>query len=95
MPRPVPALPAAYNVDYFSFPWNEFDLKSSWSVMTKRKKTHIDGIRLENASWRIFAMLLSLGDVSSPLPSPLFRQMDAAKVGFAAGGTGIIALEKG
>ncbi|KAI3661739.1 hypothetical protein MP638_003747 [Amoeboaphelidium occidentale] len=40
------------NVDYFSFEWDELDLKSSWSLMTKRKKTHTDGLRLENASWR-------------------------------------------
>ena len=41
-----------FNVDYFSHPWNEMDLKASWSVITKRKYSHTDGVRLENASWR-------------------------------------------
>jgi hypothetical protein len=40
------------NVDYLSHPWTEMDLKNSWSLITKRKKTYVDGIRLENASWR-------------------------------------------
>eukprot|EP00158_Paraphelidium_tribonemae_P002533 Partr_v1_DN25447_c0_g1_i2_m53744 putative Protein phosphatase type 1 complex subunit Hex2 Reg1 len=53
MPSSLPS--AAYepfNVDYFSHNWDEFDLKASWSKITKHKKTYIDGIRLENASWR-------------------------------------------
>lgn len=40
------------NVDYFSHNWTETDLKSSWSVITKYKLSHADGLRLENASWR-------------------------------------------
>lgn len=40
------------NVDYFSHNWDEFDLKNSWSLMTKHKRTYFDGVRLENASWR-------------------------------------------
>jgi hypothetical protein len=41
-----------FNVDYFSHEWDEMDLKSSWSAMTKQKRSRADGIRLENASWR-------------------------------------------
>ena len=41
-----------YNVDYFSHNWTEGDLKQSWSIITKRKKTYVDGVRLENASRR-------------------------------------------
>jgi hypothetical protein len=31
------------------------DLAASWRVMTKQKKSVVNGIRLENASWRTWA----------------------------------------
>ncbi|KAI7872327.1 hypothetical protein BDF14DRAFT_1713389, partial [Spinellus fusiger] len=39
-------------VDYLSYKFDEMDLAASWRVMTKQKKDIINGIRLENASWR-------------------------------------------
>ncbi|KAI9004856.1 hypothetical protein CLU79DRAFT_724048 [Phycomyces nitens] len=42
-------------VDYLSYKFDEMDLAASWRVMTKKKKTVVDGIRLENASWRTWA----------------------------------------
>ncbi|KAI9260178.1 hypothetical protein BY458DRAFT_440135 [Sporodiniella umbellata] len=42
-------------VDYLSYKFDEMDLAASWRVMTKQKKEVVDGIRLENASWRTWA----------------------------------------
>ncbi|CAO3676197.1 unnamed protein product [Rhizopus stolonifer] len=42
-------------VDYLSYHFDEMDLAASWRVMTKQKKDVVDGIRLENASWRTWA----------------------------------------
>ncbi|CEJ04921.1 Putative Regulation of carbohydrate metabolism-related protein [Rhizopus microsporus] len=42
-------------VDYLSYQFDEMDLAASWRVMTKQKKDIVDGIRLENASWRTWA----------------------------------------
>ncbi|KAL9541996.1 hypothetical protein MBANPS3_008831 [Mucor bainieri] len=42
-------------VDYLSYKFDEMDLAASWRVMTKQKKDVVDGIRLENASWRTWA----------------------------------------
>ncbi|KAG1252410.1 hypothetical protein G6F68_011798 [Rhizopus microsporus] len=42
-------------VDYLSYKFDEMDLAASWRVMTKQKKDIVDGIRLENASWRTWA----------------------------------------
>jgi hypothetical protein len=42
-------------VDYLSYTFDEMDLAASWRVMTKQKKDVVDGIRLENASWRTWA----------------------------------------
>ncbi|KAI9243692.1 hypothetical protein BY458DRAFT_561157 [Sporodiniella umbellata] len=43
------------NVDYLSYNFNEMDLAASWRVLTKQKLNIINGIRLENASWRTWA----------------------------------------
>ncbi|KAI8972341.1 hypothetical protein BDB01DRAFT_810320 [Pilobolus umbonatus] len=42
-------------VDYLSYQFDEMDLAASWRVMTKQKKEIVDGLRLENASWRTWA----------------------------------------
>lgn len=42
-------------VDYLSYRFDEMDLAASWRVMTKQKKQVVNGIRLENASWRTWA----------------------------------------
>ncbi|KAI8381585.1 uncharacterized protein BYT42DRAFT_567071 [Radiomyces spectabilis] len=42
-------------VDYLSYRFDEMDLAASWRVVTKQKNDIIDGIRLENASWRTWA----------------------------------------
>ncbi|KAI8988571.1 hypothetical protein BDF20DRAFT_856494 [Mycotypha africana] len=42
-------------VDYLSYNFDEMDLAASWRVMTQQKKQVVDGIRLENASWRTWA----------------------------------------
>ncbi|CEJ02837.1 Putative Proteophosphoglycan ppg4 [Rhizopus microsporus] len=43
------------NVDYLSYNFDEMDLAASWRVLTKQKLNIINGIRLENASWRTWA----------------------------------------
>ncbi|KAI8090907.1 uncharacterized protein B0P05DRAFT_527918 [Gilbertella persicaria] len=43
------------NVDYLSYKFDEMDLAASWRVLTKQKMTIVNGIRLENASWRTWA----------------------------------------
>ncbi|ORX43711.1 hypothetical protein DM01DRAFT_1329558 [Hesseltinella vesiculosa] len=42
-------------VDYLSYKFDEMDLAASWRMMTKQKKDVVNGIRLENASWRTWA----------------------------------------
>lgn len=42
-------------VDYLSYQFDEMDLAASWRVMTKQKKDIVNGLRLENASWRTWA----------------------------------------
>ncbi|KAI9276692.1 hypothetical protein BDA99DRAFT_493895 [Phascolomyces articulosus] len=42
-------------VDYLSYRFDEMDLAASWRVMTKQKKDVVNGLRLENASWRTWA----------------------------------------
>lgn len=42
-------------VDYLSYRFDEMDLAASWQVMTKQKKDIVNGLRLENASWRTWA----------------------------------------
>ncbi|KAI9033919.1 hypothetical protein CLU79DRAFT_883008 [Phycomyces nitens] len=42
-------------VDYLSYHFDEMDLAASWRVMTKQKKDIVNGLRLENASWRTWA----------------------------------------
>ncbi|KAI9492023.1 hypothetical protein BDB00DRAFT_930085 [Zychaea mexicana] len=42
-------------VDYLSYRFDEMDLAASWRVMTKQKKDIVNGLRLENASWRTWA----------------------------------------
>lgn len=43
------------NVDYLSYKFDEMDLAASWRMLTKQKLTIVNGIRLENASWRTWA----------------------------------------
>ncbi|KAI8372600.1 hypothetical protein EDC96DRAFT_477027 [Choanephora cucurbitarum] len=43
------------NVDYLSYKFDEMDLAASWRMLTKQKMTIVNGIRLENASWRTWA----------------------------------------
>ncbi|KAI8975652.1 hypothetical protein BDF20DRAFT_914538 [Mycotypha africana] len=43
------------NVDYLSYKFDEMDLAASWRVLTKQKLSIVNGIRLENASWRTWA----------------------------------------
>jgi hypothetical protein len=43
------------NVDYLSYTFDEMDLAASWRVLTKQKLNIVNGIRLENASWRTWA----------------------------------------
>lgn len=43
------------NVDYLSYKFDEMDLAASWRVLTKQKLNIVNGIRLENASWRTWA----------------------------------------
>lgn len=43
------------HVDYLSHDWKNENVWISWKVMTKQKKIFDNGIRLENASWRVWA----------------------------------------
>lgn len=43
------------NVDYLSHDWKQENVFASWKAMTKQKKKINNGIRLENASWRVWA----------------------------------------
>ncbi|RUS31910.1 hypothetical protein BC938DRAFT_476779 [Jimgerdemannia flammicorona] len=51
-PKLSAVLGAGICVDYLSYNFDEMDLAASWKVMTKQKKDIVNGIRLENASWR-------------------------------------------
>ncbi|KAG0170645.1 hypothetical protein DFQ28_000168 [Apophysomyces sp. BC1034] len=42
-------------VDYLSYDFDEFDLAASWQRVTKQKNDIVNGLRLENASWRTWA----------------------------------------
>ncbi|KAF7722085.1 hypothetical protein EC973_003700 [Apophysomyces ossiformis] len=42
-------------VDYLSYDFDEFDLAASWQRVTKEKNDIVNGLRLENASWRTWA----------------------------------------
>ncbi|GAA99265.1 hypothetical protein E5Q_05959 [Mixia osmundae IAM 14324] len=42
-------------VDYLSHQWDETDVWASWKAMTKHKNEIVNGVRLENASWRTWA----------------------------------------
>ncbi|CAG8445005.1 8388_t:CDS:2 [Ambispora gerdemannii] len=43
-------------VDYLSHEWKkEDDIWTSWKMMSKQKKEIVNGVRLENASWRTWA----------------------------------------
>lgn len=39
-------------VDYLSHEWSEEDVWASWRATTKHKANIVNGLRLENASWR-------------------------------------------
>lgn len=39
-------------VDYLSHNWREEDVWRSWRSMTRQKNAIVNGMRLENASWR-------------------------------------------
>ncbi|ORX93263.1 hypothetical protein K493DRAFT_316114 [Basidiobolus meristosporus CBS 931.73] len=42
-------------VDYLAHEWNGDDLRTSWRIIAKSKKTLDNGVRLENACWRSWA----------------------------------------
>ncbi|KAF9143886.1 hypothetical protein BG015_000277 [Linnemannia schmuckeri] len=51
--RLIPAVRPALAIDYLGNGWsNEDDIAASWKFMTKQKNDLINGLRLENASWR-------------------------------------------
>ncbi|KAF8942133.1 hypothetical protein BGZ47_006786 [Haplosporangium gracile] len=54
--RLIPVNPPAAAIDYLGNGWNnEDDIAASWKFMTKQKNDLINGLRLENASWRNWA----------------------------------------
>ncbi|KAF9965113.1 hypothetical protein BGZ70_005388 [Mortierella alpina] len=54
--RLIPAVRPALAIDYLGNSWsNEDDIAASWKFMTKQKNDLINGLRLENASWRNWA----------------------------------------
>jgi len=54
--RLIPAVWPALAIDYLGNTWNnEDDIAASWKFMTKQKNDLINGLRLENASWRNWA----------------------------------------
>ncbi|KAF9537709.1 hypothetical protein EC957_007791 [Mortierella hygrophila] len=54
--RLIPAVRPALAIDYLGNGWsNEDDIAASWKFMTKQKNDLINGLRLENASWRNWA----------------------------------------
>ncbi|KAJ1967807.1 protein phosphatase regulator [Dimargaris xerosporica] len=46
---------AHHCVDYFTHDWNLADLAESWKMITRKKRRVLNGQRLENASWRVWA----------------------------------------
>jgi len=54
--RVIPVIQPALAIDYLGNSWkNEDDIAASWKFMTKQKNDMINGLRLENASWRNWA----------------------------------------
>ncbi|KAG0208166.1 hypothetical protein BGX28_000781 [Mortierella sp. GBA30] len=54
--RLIPVNQPALAIDYLGNSWkNEDDIAASWKFMTKQKNDLINGLRLENASWRNWA----------------------------------------
>ncbi|KAF8963472.1 hypothetical protein BGZ46_000958 [Entomortierella lignicola] len=54
--RLIPTVRPALAIDYLGNGWcNEDDIAASWKFMTKQKNDLINGLRLENASWRNWA----------------------------------------
>lgn len=54
--RLIPVDRPALAIDYLGNGWcNEDDIAASWKFMTKQKNDLINGLRLENASWRNWA----------------------------------------
>ncbi|KAF9300406.1 hypothetical protein BGZ74_007929 [Mortierella antarctica] len=54
--RLIPTVRPALAIDYLGNSWNnEDDIAASWKFMTKQKNDLINGLRLENASWRNWA----------------------------------------
>ncbi|KAF9579778.1 hypothetical protein BGW38_003833 [Lunasporangiospora selenospora] len=54
--RLIPVDRPAFAIDYLGNGWcNEDDIAASWKFMTKQKNDLINGLRLENASWRNWA----------------------------------------
>ncbi|KAG0235550.1 hypothetical protein BGW42_005163 [Actinomortierella wolfii] len=54
--RVIPTNRPATAIDYLGNGWNnEDDIAASWKFMTKQKNDMINGLRLENASWRNWA----------------------------------------
>ncbi|KAF9195574.1 hypothetical protein BGZ50_004173 [Haplosporangium sp. Z 11] len=54
--RLIPVNQPALAIDYLGSSWkNEDDIAASWKFMTKQKHDMINGLRLENASWRNWA----------------------------------------
>ncbi|KAF9897746.1 hypothetical protein BX616_005058 [Lobosporangium transversale] len=54
--RVIPTVQPAFAIDYLGSGWNnEDDIAASWKFMTKQKNDLINGLRLENASWRNWA----------------------------------------
>ncbi|KAF9919591.1 hypothetical protein FBU30_010782 [Linnemannia zychae] len=54
--RLIPVNPPALAIDYLGNGWsNEDDIAESWKFMTKQKNDLVNGLRLENASWRNWA----------------------------------------
>ncbi|KAG0263318.1 hypothetical protein BG011_008947 [Mortierella polycephala] len=54
--RLIPVVRPVLAIDYLGNGWsNEDDIAASWKFMTKQKNDLINGLRLENASWRNWA----------------------------------------
>ncbi|ORY06070.1 hypothetical protein K493DRAFT_333272 [Basidiobolus meristosporus CBS 931.73] len=62
-------------VDYLSHNWTEEDLKASWKIITKSKKSLDNGSRLENACWRSWAK--KVNNLMTVTPESLNWQKDS------------------
>ncbi|KAJ1922457.1 protein phosphatase regulator [Tieghemiomyces parasiticus] len=51
----LPLSPTGYCVDYLTHSWDLEDLAESWRFVTRQKRSLLNGYRLENASWRVWA----------------------------------------